>query len=183
MKQYHNIESALRSGHNLRAFRSGGGLRVVRIEDLDAKLRGYGEHPYIETALQYADDDYIADTRPYHEVYGGTEDHYLTGSGESSSLLDDWVLRGQTFDAMFQDNSFVFILYGFEKDKFPEEAWSTIKTGGTYQWEKRGYLLEASPSVFPNGDIGARIDCIRLAKVENDTIVCIVCLKMAKEAV
>ena len=45
------VEEALRKGKGLHAFLSGGGLRVVRIEDKGrGTLRGYGEHPHIDEA-------------------------------------------------------------------------------------------------------------------------------------
>lgn len=91
------IEQALQDGKILRAFRSGGGLRVVRIEDSrDGPLRGYGEHPNLMPALFHASVDYLAGGRQYSEVYGKSEPHYLTGTTQSEDRLDLWVLQGHT---------------------------------------------------------------------------------------
>ena len=89
------IDQALQDGKILRAFRSGGGLRVVRIEDSrDGPLKGYGEHPNLMPALLHASVDYLAGGRPYDKVYGESESHYLTGTTQSEDRLDLWVLQG-----------------------------------------------------------------------------------------
>lgn len=95
------LEQALRDGCKVHAFRSGGGLRVIRITTKDGQLKGYGEHPQVEDALSHANEDFLAGGRPYQEVYGGSKPNYLTGSSEPTSPLDDWLLHGHTFDAWY----------------------------------------------------------------------------------
>lgn len=109
-----NIEKALREGCKVRAFLSGGGLRVIRIEDAKHQLKGYGEYPHVEEALRHADDDYAAGGREYSAVYGGSEPHYLTGSTTTTGELDAWVRTGSTFHAVAKGDGFVFILDGYD---------------------------------------------------------------------
>lgn len=59
------LEQALRAGGQLHAFRSGGGLRVVRVER-DAGLVAYGEHPHMGDALRLAGEDYAAGQQCYN---------------------------------------------------------------------------------------------------------------------
>lgn len=95
------IRQALQDGYILNAFKSGGGLRVIRLgtkgnrENLGEGMSiAYGEHPHVEGALVLANEDFQAGGRPHHEVYGRTHDHYLTGSTTPSGSLDGWLLDG-----------------------------------------------------------------------------------------
>lgn len=99
---YSGVQQALDSVARLHTFRSGGGLRVVRLER-DGTLVGYGEHPNIEDAMSHADEDYLAGGRKYKQVYGKIYPHYLTGSSHASSILDSWISRGFTVDAVRND--------------------------------------------------------------------------------
>ena len=94
-KQLSGIDKALNEGLELRAFRSGGGLRVIRIEDKNENLKGYGEHPHLMQAMLYAAKDYIQGGKPYKEVYNNVVRlHYLTGSRSADDALDAFVLNG-----------------------------------------------------------------------------------------
>ena len=106
LPNYPCLEKSIWAGARLHAFRSGGGLRVVSINDSDDP--GYGEHPYIYEALQYAEDDAKAGGRPYKEVYGKLHDHYLTGDSTPAGGLDAWTLTGRSWDITFKDGKFVF---------------------------------------------------------------------------
>jgi hypothetical protein len=90
------IKKALDDGNQIHIFRSGGGLRVVRIEKekYGGELLGYGEHYDVLVAFQHASDDYLAGQRNYHEVYGKLYPHYLTGRQEASCELDRAILCG-----------------------------------------------------------------------------------------
>jgi hypothetical protein len=93
------LEKALRAGNTMHAFRSGGGLRVIRIEKGQrGALKGYGEHPGVDEALQHAAEDYEAGHRDYSKVYSskGLYPHYLTGSSSSETELDAWIRQGLT---------------------------------------------------------------------------------------
>lgn len=108
------LETKLRDGCLLHAFRSGGGLRVVRLEEVvgerrtpDKSLRrgeviAYGEHPDIQEALAHAEEDFQAGHRAYDQVYGPIHPHYLTGSTTASCGLDHWVLSGHSLDVYCQ---------------------------------------------------------------------------------
>ena len=106
LPNYPYLEKTIRKGARLHAFRSGGGLRVVSINDSDDP--GYGEHPYVYEALQYAEEDAKAGGREYKEVYGKLHDHYLTGDPTPSGGLDAWTLTGRSWDISFKDGKFVF---------------------------------------------------------------------------
>jgi hypothetical protein len=136
-----NIEQALREGCKVRAFLSGGGLRVIRIEDATQQLKGYGEHPHVEGALQRADNDYAAGGRPYGEVHGGSEPHYLTGSPIPSGELDAWVRAGNTFNAVTEGDGFGFVLDGYD-----ETSNQLIKTcHGSTLWKAQRAAFAAEP--------------------------------------
>jgi hypothetical protein len=101
------IDEALEQGLSLRGFRSGGGLRVVRLEEHNS-LKGYGEHPNLEEALRHLNEDYAAGGREYSDVYGPIHPHYLTGSSTPTSELDAHILGGNKFKA-FKDEAGVHI--------------------------------------------------------------------------
>jgi hypothetical protein len=148
---YENIDEALKDGCRLHAFRSGGGLRVIRLEK-GGKLKGYGEHPDVLEALNHAQDDYKAGGRPYHEVYGGTHPHYLTGSSEASGPLDRWLLGGHTFDASIQDGRVQVELIGTEHQEQPEGVLEKVtKNQETVEWAARGFRFRSTPSYHHNG--------------------------------
>lgn len=159
--QVPGIEKALSEGCKVHAFRSGGGLRVIRIEK-DSKLVGYGEHPSAEEALTHVNDDYLAGGRPYHEVYGedGKYPHYLTGSSGSSSKLDSWLLKGHTFDAWKEGDEVVFQLCGLHHEEHPEDLFERVK-GGPYEYTtKRGVTYRSEAFQFPNGEMGVSMSQI-----------------------
>lgn len=97
------INAALKDGCWLHIFRSGGGLRVVRLSRGDA-LAGYGEHPQIEEALAHAAEDLMAGHRQYSDVYGKLHEHFLTGTEEASCPADGVILLGGTIDAVAEDD-------------------------------------------------------------------------------
>lgn len=94
------IRQVFEDGCTLRGFRSGGGLRIINIEDSGGKLKGYGEHPDVMTAIEHALDAYQEGGRSYKEQYGegGLYAHYMTGSAKASCPLDSWLLRGHSFE-------------------------------------------------------------------------------------
>lgn len=121
------INAALMDGAVVRGFRSGGGLRVVRVEKGD-ELIGYGEHPHVEKALSLADQDLL--TRA--SVHSKKSSYYLTGSSTASSFLDGWLLRGNSFRAeRTDDNKVIMQLKGLFL--FPpeilEEIQQTVRAG------------------------------------------------------
>ncbi|MGI6324599.1 MAG: hypothetical protein ACOXZS_01415 [Bacilli bacterium] len=81
-------------------FRSGGGLRVMRIEKKDEKntLVGYGEHVTFIPMLNEA-------SRSYNNGNIQDETTYLTGDPTPDCMLDTWTLSGnKIFIEKDQDN-------------------------------------------------------------------------------
>jgi hypothetical protein len=145
------IKTALQGGHRVRAFLSGGGLRVIRIEK-EGKLKGYGEHPHVDEALIYADEDFKKRGRPYKEVYGVDKDHYLTGSREKSNELDGWILQGRKFEAWQENEIVYFKLGGMAETRTSQEIIDQVlSTGQDIRWENRGYTYRSYRSLFGNG--------------------------------
>lgn len=148
-ESYATLEGALRKGHVIHAFRSGGGLRVIRIEkERHGALVGYGEHPSVDEAMKRAADDFRAGGRPYADVYGdnGKYPHYyLTGSTSSDSELDAWLHQGHTFDARAEGEQFIVELKGCHIVHTPDETLERARAskGQPIVWEERGYTYES----------------------------------------
>lgn len=155
------LERYLRRGHVLRAFRSGGGLRVVRVEKARDSLEGYGEHPSIDHALSHAADDLLAGGRPYSEVYGGEHPHYLTGSSSPSSPsspLDMHVLSGGKIRAWYRGGWFFVDLLGFASQDYPQDILDRAQRGETVHWSSpRGVFYLFTSMRIPNGETGCSI--------------------------
>lgn len=162
------IEQPLRDGHKIHAFSSGGGLRVIRIEDQAGELVGYGEAPQVEGALEQAALDYQLGHESYEEQYSGDNaryPHYLTGTTELSSPLDAHLRWGATFDAhkAREGEGVVVTLSGI---KFPPEVPEGLQdrvtsTMETETFEERGVTYSAEPYQFPgNGEWGITIKVV-----------------------
>jgi hypothetical protein len=164
----HGLEKALRDGCRLHGFRSGAGLRVICIEQ-GKKTRGYGEHPHVEDALAHADEDVLAGGRDYHAVYGKTKPHYLTGALEPTSLLDAWILRGNTIDAFVKDGEFVVELRGLFETEVPEDVHAKAEKQPV-TWTARGYGFISRPDKHANGDpcVSTRVARCPVGKSEAD---------------
>ncbi len=148
-----HIEDALSKGCKLRAFLSGGGLRVVRIEDKDGELKGYGEHPYIEDALAHANIDASYGHRPYEEVYGKELPHYLTENTSPISSLDAWVCKGNKFCITKVDGTYIFDLLSYQSFETPDNIRDLAIANSTrVEWSDRGFRYCAEPSNFLNGE-------------------------------
>lgn len=150
--EFEGISQALFEGCRLHAFRSGGGLMVVRVSEADGKLRGYGEHPHIDEALDYADEDYLAGGRKYTDVYGKIHPHYLTGNSNAISPLDAWVKRGRTFDAFCDNDGFVVELHGYD-----ERLVSFVQIGRSSVLEEALVWAFSAPSNNLHSELGSRI--------------------------
>lgn len=154
-------EEALKKGYLLHAFRSVCGLRVVSLEDQEGKTKGYGEHLNFLTALKYLEEDYIAGHRKYKEVYGKIHERYLTGTFNTDSELDKWLLDGNTIDSYFNNGLFVVKLSGLFARKTPQEIKNVVlKYNATVIWEDNKQKYSASPTTFANGDKGVKVACI-----------------------
>jgi len=160
------LTAALAGGARLHGFRSGGGLRVLRLER-DDKLVGYGEHCNISGAMALLVEDYAAGGRPYKEVYGsldtdGEYELYLTGSPAPESFLDEWLLQGRTFDAHFTDNAVTVELYGWEQFQVPESVKEAASANPDtkVRYVERGFTYEIVSHTRPRVCVTARaIEC------------------------
>ena len=158
------IDKPLLDGHRMHGFRSGGGLRVIRIENNAGELVGYGEAPQVEAALGHAALDYALGHESYDQQYGSEHARhtgYLTGTTEASSPLDAHLLQGSTFNA-YKAAQKEEILVSLVGTKFPPEVPAgltehVIATGQPETFVERGITYQAEPSQFPNGDRGVSI--------------------------
>lgn len=140
------INNALWKGCKFRAFRSGGGLRVVTVERHNID-KGYGEDPNIENALEQAAKS-LTKVKPYECVY-------LTGTTQASSRLDRWVLGGSTFRAYHEGRALCVELHGWGRHELPEGVMSRVLHDGEVvsYTSDRGFTYESSRSYFPgNGE-------------------------------
>lgn len=154
------IHLALRKGLRLHAFLSGGGLRVVSLVDSHDNEKAYGEHPHVEEALNYLDEDFLAGHRPYDEVYGskGKYTHYLTGSSIPTSNLDNLLCHGNRFDVWQYGNNIVFVIHGYKHVDMPKisKVIARILPGVPIPWYERGFIHSSvySTHLFANGEPG-----------------------------
>lgn len=138
------VETSLKEGARVRAFLSGGGLRVLRLER-DGNLLGYGEHAYLRDAFRILGEDVAAGGRKYNEVYGVIEEHYFTGSSSPQDALDAWVRTGSKFSGIARGDIFTFQLTGFAQMTIPEEVLCRVRAGEQVEWENRGYRYRTRP--------------------------------------
>lgn len=161
------IEAALQqNGAVLRAFRSGTGLRVARVDSAQVaeapatadsrKEWGYGEHPHAHEALRILADDLRAGCRPYDTVYGRTEPYYVTGASTPHDDLDAWLLNGRKLNAHFDaaTQTYSVELVGMEQARTSMDIVQRVAVHGeTIRWtDERGVTRVATPSQFPNGE-------------------------------
>lgn len=158
------IEAALKAGSKLHAFRSGGGLRVVRIDPIDIAANetptGYGEAPHWNRALSLLAIDLTDGPREYKDTYGRRTPHYWTGSSSSNSHLDTELLKGNKLDAWWDPSKGVFVgeVHGYADHRDLAESKAAVAAayrGETARWSHRGYEYETSPARSPNGEVGA----------------------------
>lgn len=150
------LEEALKNGCIIHGFRSGGGLRVFRLERADPGSRGdlvgYGESATAEPALTILAEDVKAGGREYHDVYGKLYPHYLTGSSSPGGKLDAFLLRGADVDVFYENGAFVATIETLGEVRTPEDIVKRSTAGETVQFSARGFLYETAPSRFPNGE-------------------------------
>lgn len=159
-----SLERVLRKrGLRLHAFRSGGGLRVVRIERVASggrrgSLVGYGEHPSLEHAMAHAAEDHDAGGRPYGKVYGSLYPHYLTGSSTASSDADAAILRGGSMDAWYERGWFRVEFDGYVHNDYPAGYVERAQAGETVEWSSpRGVRYRFEP--MGSGGCTIRVLC------------------------
>lgn len=155
-------EKALAKGGNVHIFLSGGGLRVVCIEDKNKKSIGYGEHFCIEEALRHADED-LTCYLSYEKKYSGKNakyTHYYTGSSFASSNLDFYIRKGGTIDFSYNQNSkeFISVIHDYEHVDIPEWVNQKCMANKTaefpYRDDETGIIYVCKAYQFPNSEWG-----------------------------
>lgn len=134
------ITTALQGEAKLHGFRSGGGLRVLRLGDF------YGEAPTFEDALALLADDIRAGGRDYADVYGKLVPHYVTGNCAASSPVDLVLLRGCCVDAWREGVDVVATLGGYEELQVPADVCVRVDEGESVTWEARGRRYLSRPA-------------------------------------
>lgn len=151
---YPAIQEQLRQGNHMHIFRSGGGLRVVRIEKekYGGKLLGYGEYCNVEEALDIADCKLAGEKSKYTI-------QYLTGSCTNSSKLDQWVRCGYDTNFRFENGKFVFMSHMNLDIRTPKKIVDrVINTGNSEEWEFEGRKYLSYRSKYK--DYGCTTKCI-----------------------
>lgn len=152
------LDRALERGGRIQGFGSGGGLRVIRIEqNRGADLIGYGEHPSVERALR----------RAAAEAAGKKSDpkrlEYLTGSPECTSQVDAWLRYGNTFLLRFIGGLVEARFFGYSDMEAPEGMQDrVIATLVPEEFEQRGCRFRMTPIRFANGEPGVSIAVVSL---------------------
>jgi len=163
------IDKALNEKHELHGFRSGGGLRVIRITKA-GKLTGYGENLDIMNALLHAEEDYFAGGRQYPDVYGEDKihPHYLTGSSTSTDKLDEWILAGHTIDAKCNNGVIEVILKGTKTFQTPDDIIEEVKDKQEpIIWQARGSTFKTSRGAWFDKASGITTVVLKEAKGHN----------------
>jgi len=170
MEQYKNVIEKIKSGAKLRAFLSGGGLRVVRVEQNHERI-GYGEHPQLSIALERLEEDISEGQIPYDVMYGERYPQYWTGSSNAESFLDAWLLQGSKFAIWMSANTDIFsvemIGYVTKRVITPEVEKKVKDTMGPVQHEYMGFFFESRPYEFPNGEIGVSTKILKRPEVSH----------------
>jgi len=171
MFTYSLAEVLKRENVFLKAFRSGGGLMVVQIqEDCSPHEKnielGYGEHPMLFQAIQHAVEDLVDGKMPYEDKYSKEDSkypHYLTGSYEFESIIEQHVLKGEDLKIRFVDDQFEITLEGHEHLRLPKEIQEYLvyraKTGHSFKtvhWMSQGIIKASKACQFANGDWGVQ---------------------------
>lgn len=157
VERFFHLEKSLKenSGSKIHGFRSGGGLRVLRLEDNQKNLMAYAEAPNFDTAIIYLMEDLAASGRKYEDVYGKIYPHYLTGTTEISSNIDHWLLSGRSFDIQYlYQRSFYFKSEFSHSIEYREVADRVTESRKDEVFETDGIIYHCSPINFANGEPG-----------------------------
>lgn len=147
-----NIERGLREGMKLRAWRSGGGLMVVRVEHDDHKegiSDGYGEHPYLKDAIEHAEVCMKKGGLTYEEMYNGENamyTHYLTGTYDANTPIERAIHRGGYLRAKYVDGKYLAAIENWERENpgKPKEEMKKLEVGEYIEWESRGFKFRTT---------------------------------------
>ena len=129
---YPNLEKALKNGAKIHIFRSGGGLRVVRVKK-ENKLISYGEYPFFSGALAHAESDFGLSYEEQYLSKHPRHHHYLTGAYPIPyDILDIFVYGGRTLDILYSTKDEKFICVRSAPD-LPESGRLIWGTGNHIQ--------------------------------------------------
>lgn len=148
-------KTLLQGNSAVHAFRSGGGLRVLRLEAGHNRgaLLCYSEAPQFDEALEHLEKDIENDglaAKNYKAVYGGTYPHYLTGTPAVSSKADEIIVSGGTLDLRGGDGVITAVFQKYVH-AITEEDWKPVFRGETVRIEKRGFTYILRPVRYPEG--------------------------------
>lgn len=187
MKKYQSLEEMLtETGHQIKVFRSGGGLRVAYSKPKASEGKGYyGESFDLANALRIILDDVKAGGREYKDVYGPIEPHYLTGSYSSEAdMVDAWVCSGQDLIIYEESGKFFALAEGKLQWRTPKEIIDKASEGITdifWKFKDSPNVFSSSCYVFANSEKGCSTktvekndadDCFRPVEYlgEGDTV-------------
>ncbi len=143
----------VRPGVKLHGFRSGGGLRALRLEE-EGRLIAYGEGPTFEGALAILEEEAEVGPRPYGEVYGEIHPLYYTGQSTPSSEQDLILLQGGNVDAEASAEG-VRVVFSISKERtYPPDLGARARNGEVLQVTIDRVLCEFGPITFANGTQG-----------------------------
>lgn len=178
-KPFNTIEEAIKAGNKIKCFRSGGGLRVFYMWDMDDEAKKstyYGESYNVKEALRVLLDDVRAGGREYKEVYGVIEEHYLTGEQwKGEDLLDLWIVGGNTLEGEWVDDfkgheHFEVFLKGLQNRDLPRPIMRKGAAGKTIYWKYKDSdaIRKSRRYIFPgNGAFGCTTQIISNPKKED----------------
>lgn len=160
-------KTLLQGKSSVHAFRSGGGLRVLRLEAGPKRgpLLAYSEAPQFDEALVHLSEDIENDglaAKNYQAVYGinGKKQGYYTGTSSASSKADEMILCGGTLDLYGSDGVITAVFQTYER-ALKEEDWKPVFHGETVRIEKRGFTYILRPTRMPGGQGGGTCETIR----------------------
>lgn len=152
-----SISDILRKGVTLRAFSSGGNVRVCRLTDGAGKDCGYAEGAVASECLANV-------IKSYKKGGKNVGDVYFTGQAATEDELDAWLCQGSKFFASFVGNQFVVVLKGFAEYKTPEDIHARAQAGerNLRHTSSRGVVYETNPTRFADNSMGSSTSIVTL---------------------
>lgn len=136
----------------LHGFSSGGGVRVIRLEEPGdlGKLIGYGEGCHAREAFENMVKD-ATSTK--------IKNFYFTGSPDVEDWMDEWLRMGRSFDAQLVKGNVIVTLNGWDYDEISEEIKDRayrLKGIPVLNTSDRGFTFETvwRDQLFANGEGG-----------------------------
>lgn len=155
---YSNLEKYLKENSDayLHAFRSGSGLRVLRVDKPNSKKAiFYGEGPDLDYALNMLIDN--VNGKKQSEVR-----QYLTGSfADESDKLDFRLAQGESFDIKFIDGYFNMKIDFYVRRNTPKQIREKVlQTMQPVTFEMYNHEFQCSPYMFADNSYGTSTKCL-----------------------